>query len=395
MNDALPPSLLAAAKKAQENLPPPPAGGPPEAGDLVVGPLPKEANELAAGLEWALIEKDPTGTERFLAVPADGLTLRGSADLEVGRGGEKRSLRCRFAVWLEKVDANWRKTGRLSPTELAKTRRQLQELAQGEELGHPLSQDVELSADYREEIAERLEKLVLLLRESPQQVAAPPLKFPGNTSSPKPANGQGLRAWATAATLLVGLLGVLFTGKLLQVEELRQEQEALREKSERQIEELKTSEARLHEETSRLERERSAALGEAATTRQDLEATRETLKRAREESVIANPELAILSRPGSTRGATKVELEEGASHLLVLIPIDDRREKRKYRIELIGGHEPWTSPELEVLSPGELRLGIPASLLPEGKVVLRLLDSKKDLPLTDYELEIGRVPRRN
>ena len=132
----------------------------------------------------------------------------------------------------------------------------------------------------------------------------------------------------------------------------------------------------------------SGALGEAAATRQDLESTRETLNRARQESVIANPELAILSRPGSTRGATKVELEKGASHLLILIPIDDRREKRKYRIELIGGLEPWTSPELEVLSPGELRLGIPASLLSEGKVVLRLRDSKAETPPADYELNI-------
>ena len=382
MNDALPPSFLAAAQKARENLPPLPPPGPPAAGDLVVGPLPAAAAELAAGVEWALIEKDPTGPERFLAIPADILPLRGSADLQVGQGGERRMLRCRHAIWLQTTDTSWRKTGRLTPTELARARRQVQQLAQGEKLGHPLSQEVDLSADYREEISERLDTLTSLLRSAPPPIPerpAPPLSFP---------NQKRLRLFAVAASLLVVLLATLFARQLQRFEGLRQQQEVYQAESERRINELAAAETRLREEARRLEQEKSAALGEAAATRQDLESTRETLNRARQESVIANPELAILSRPGSTRGATKVELEKGASHLLILIPIDDRREKRKYRIELIGGLEPWTSPELEVLSPGELRLGIPASLLPEGKVVLRLRDSKAETPPADYELNI-------
>lgn len=384
MNDALPPSFLAAAQKARENLPPLPPPGPPAAGDLVVGPLPAAAAELAAGVEWALIEKDPTGPERFLAVPADILPLRGSADLEVGQGGERRMLRCRHAIWLETRNASWRKTGRLSPTELARARRQVQQLAQGEKLGHPLSQEVDLSADYREEISDRLETLAGLLRSTPPPIPerpAPPLSFPSQ---------KRLRLFAVAASLLVVLLATLFARQLQRFEGLRQQQEVYQAENERKISELAAAETRLREEARRLEQEKSAALGEAAATRQDLEATRETLNRARQESVIANPELAILSRPGSTRGATKVELEAGASHLLILIPIDDRREKRKYRIELLGGHEPWTSPELEVLSPGELRLGIPASLLPEGKVVLRLRDSKINSDVTDYPIEVHK-----
>lgn len=391
MNDALPPSFLAAAQKARENLPPLPPPGPPAAGDLVVGPLPEAAAEVAAGVEWALIEKDPTGQERFLAVPADILPLRGSADLEVGQGGERRMLRCRHAIWLETTDTSWRKTGRLTPTELARARRQVQQLAQGEKLGHPLSQEVDLSADYREEISERLEKLAGLLRENQRQPPAGRLlDFPGEDPGKRPGPTKNQRLWATAATLLVAVLAALFAGQLQKLEKLRQEQETYQAESERKISELTAAETRLREEARRLEQEKSVALGEAAATRQDLESTRETLKRARQESVIANPELVILSRPGSTRGATKVELEAGASHLLILIPIDDRREKRKYRIELLGGREPWTSPELEVLSPGELRLGIPASLLPEGKVVLRLQDVEPETSSTDYELLIRR-----
>ncbi len=395
MSDTFPAAWLEAARQAQQNLPPLPKDeGNVEAGSLLVmANLPEGTAELASGIEWALIEQDPAAKERYLAVPVDGLSLLGSRDLEVGHEGERRVLRCAYPLWLQQEPPiRWQKTGRLSPTELARARRHLQKLAQGEKVGSVLAQDLDSSADYQEEIAQPLEALVRQLRQASSRPAIqdqPPTRRPANSST-----NQAMRIWAIAASILVALLSVTFTRKVQQLETIRLQQEARVEQAKQQVQELESSRQRLMAETQRLTDQNSAALEQAASSEASLQQTRERLEQARKESVIANPELAILSRPGSTRGEVKVELERGASHLLVLIPLDDLPRTQKYRLELIGGKEPWTSPELEVLSPGELRVGIPASLLPEGDVILRLRASKDGKKLADYELVIDRKAKR-
>jgi hypothetical protein len=365
---------IEAARRAQADLPPPPAGDDRiEAGDLIVrGDLPPGAEELASGIEWALVEKDPAAGERYLAVPADGLSLRGSGDLEIGRAGETRTLRCRHPLWLARESkSRWTRTGKLTPTELARARRLLQQLAAGDEVGSLLSREIDESADYRAEIAEPLEQLLEKLQ--PPEAAIVPL-------SPRRNSSQGLKTWALAATLLVAVLGFTLVQELDRVAKLRQEQELAESRHAGEVQKLEADKKNL--DAAKLKAEQQAAAASAT-----LESTREDLAQARKESVIANPELAILTRPGSTRGPVKIELDPNASHLLVLIPIKSAERRKKYRIELIGGKEPWTSPDLEILSPGELRVGIPASLLPAGEVRLRLRSTQGKV-LADYNLVI-------
>ena len=398
MSDELPSSFFEAARRAQQSLPPArPAGGDLAPGDLILlGDLPPDLAELASGVEWALIEKDPARVDRFLVVPADGLELLGSGDLKVGRGGEARVLRCRHPLWLAHLSARPRRsTGQLSATEIAKTRRHLQQLAQGDQVGSLLSRELDESPDYREEVTTPLARLVAELTAAEAKPAkgkpSPPI-----TENPNLKEGRfqsaAMRTWALAASILVALMGFLLAKEAAQLERLRQQQEAAAQEHQQQLAKLETQGEQLEQQKKQLEQEKAQAQQAATAAESRLEATARELEVARKESIIANPELAILEPPGSTRGTIEVELDPRASHLLILIPIDDLDKKQKYRIELIGGKAPWISPELEVLSPGELRLGIPTSVLSEGKVVLRLSNISQPTGFSDFYLSIRRPP---
>ncbi len=95
-------------------------GEPPRPGDLFVLPQTRDWP-----LEWAVLEQDPDGAERFLVVPADTEPLLGSRDLAVPADAASGplSLRCRFGAWLGAEDFHpGRRTGLLPPEILARAR---------------------------------------------------------------------------------------------------------------------------------------------------------------------------------------------------------------------------------------------------------------------------------
>ena len=121
---------------------------PPASGDIYVLEPTRDFN-----LEWMLVAHDPADTDRFLAVPADGNFLTGSADVELPDDSAAGSLRlrCRFATWIGStvLDPALR-VGVVGRGEVERARRKWFEVGDGEVAGPRLAREVDDDPEYRD-----------------------------------------------------------------------------------------------------------------------------------------------------------------------------------------------------------------------------------------------------
>ncbi|HKI02495.1 MAG TPA: hypothetical protein VKK31_10975 [Thermoanaerobaculia bacterium] len=125
-------------------------GLPAGPGDLFV--LPATAD---LPVEWAILEAGAGG--KLLAVPADSGPPAGTADVEVPADapGGPLSLRCRFAVWLDKAlfEPELR-SGVLAPETVAEALHCSRQAESGNRGGSPLAQEVDADPEYQDWIRE-------------------------------------------------------------------------------------------------------------------------------------------------------------------------------------------------------------------------------------------------
>jgi len=179
---------------------------PPASGDVYVLEPTRDFN-----LEWMLVAHDPADPGRFLAVPADGNFLAGSADVELPDDSAAGSLRlrCRFATWIGStvLDPALR-VGVVGRGEVERARRKWFEVGDGEVAGPRLAREVDDDPEYRDWVKDVLipARRTLLAaeegtRDRAEQRVAPPRRPQRSTFD----------RIAAAITLTVGggLLGLL------------------------------------------------------------------------------------------------------------------------------------------------------------------------------------------
>ncbi|MCP4658312.1 MAG: hypothetical protein GY856_23105 [bacterium] len=148
------PELLADSLRAldryqqKQEVPAGESARPPATGDLYVLEPTRNFN-----LEWMLVAHDPADPDRFLAVPADGNFLAGSADVELpdDSAAGALSLRCRFATWIgvALLDPALR-VGVAGSGEVERARRKWFEVGDGEVAGPVLAREVDDDPEYRD-----------------------------------------------------------------------------------------------------------------------------------------------------------------------------------------------------------------------------------------------------
>ncbi len=125
-------------------------------------------------VEWVGLEQDPDEDRRLLAVPADANPLIGSADVAVSAEEPcgPLSLRCTFAVWLNRADLDPKRlTGGLGTEIVERARRKRAELEAETLAGSPEEREVDGEVEYRLWIQEVLEPARTAASDRPAAVA--------------------------------------------------------------------------------------------------------------------------------------------------------------------------------------------------------------------------------
>ncbi len=366
---------------------------PPAPGDVYVLEPTRDFN-----LEWVLVANDPADPDRFLAVPADGNFLAGSADIELpdDSGVGSLRLRCRFGTW---IDATLLKAelrvGVVRSDEVSRVRRKWIETGDGVLTGPVLAREVDDDPEYRDWVEDVLIPARRTLLEAQAAVIA---------SSRRPPRYTFYRIAASIVLLLGGGLAGLQLWRLNErVQDLETVSRSAEERHREEVQELEAQRDRLEAERERLIAEHRRELEQAGA--EDSQAARELRERIAEldkrleevarASSVVNPVIASFESPRFvTRGKKKITLEPGASHVVLFLALDERSAAPKYRLELRekGSAVPgWTNDLLTVVDPGEIRVGVPAGILSPGVYELELsaLESGEVRRVGEYELEVS------
>lgn len=261
--------------------------------------------------EWVILARDPDG--RVLAVPADGLSFAGSADVEISDAAPAgfMVLRCRLGAWLTAdVFDPAARTGVLDSGDVARAWRRWSEVEAGELTATILASEVDEDPEYEDWVNEVLlpARRALLRR---------------TKSARPPVRRRSLRHRPLA--LIAASIAIVVTAGL-------------------------------------------------AVRLADLD---RRLDEARRGSAVVNPVIAVLEPPSEVRGAGgEIVIPERASHVILFLPLRGATSSPEYRIEISvaeSGQEIWTGEGLAPERPGEIRAGVPAALLPAGEYRLRLL----------------------
>ena len=349
-------------------------------------------------LEWVLVANDPADPDRFLAVPADGNFLAGSADVELPDYSAVGSLRlrCRFATW---IDATLLKpelrVGVLGSDEVSRARQKWIEVGDGGVADPVLAREVDDDPEYKDWVEDVLIPARRRLLENQAVVIAPPRR---------PQRYTFYRIAASIVLMLGGGLAGLQLWRLNErVQDLVTVSRSAEERHREEMQELEAERDRLESERERLIAEHRRELEQAGA--EDAQAARELRERIAEldkrlaevarASSVVNPVIASFESPRFvTRGKKKIKLEPGASHVVLFLALDETSPAPKYRLELRekGTDVPvWTNDRLTVMEPGEIRVGVPAGILNPGVYELELsaLEGGEVRRVGEYELEVS------
>jgi len=371
------------AAKAWEEAHRPHGVEPAEPGPAVVGQVLTLPELGEPRLAWAVLRRDAGDSGRLLLAAADINPLVGSGDVAViGSAIGALTLRCRFTAW-RACDGLGTSVllGTLPPEALERSEARLQQIEAGEASGTFSEQETEEDPEYQDWI-EDVVRPALRKLEAQAGMAAPAahpvLPFPVRTPdepSP-PARGAWLR-WA-AVLAFVGLGaggGFLFWQQAREIAGLRTAAEASEAAHRQAIAALETRRAGLEaqyqeklraagEDRARLEAEHRAQMQEVETE----------LAKLREATDVRNPLLAELADRDIRRGPRQLAVGPEVSHLVLLLPVDDPAGT-EFQIDVTDRHsgkEIFVQKGLRVDVIGEVRLGLPAALLPPGDYRLRL-----------------------
>jgi cell division protein FtsB len=335
-------------------------------------------------LTWAVLRREAGATERLLLVAADVNPLVASGDVSVpGPGGGRLTLRCRSVVWVNERELRAASLlGTLAPEALALAEARRQALEAGPWAGTFSEQETEEDPEYQDWIEDVVRPAAAKLEARTGTAAAttpsPVIPFPDRRSTePRPSpRGAWMRWAAVLAFVVLGAgNGFLWWRQEQKVAGLRAASEA-REAAQRQaIAELEARRAALEaqyqarlreagEDRARLESEHQARL-------QEVEAELAKLRQATE---VRNPMLAALGPGAAQRGTTRIKISPEASHLVLLLPVDDPAGT-EFQIDVSerpSGKQVFVQKGLRADDLGEVRPGLPTVLLASGDYRLRL-----------------------
>ncbi len=333
-------------------------------------------------VEWAILDRDPADPRRLLAVPADTNSLVGSADVAVREDAPRGclSLRCAYPVWLDAgaFDPEMR-TGLLEPETLERARCKHGEVERGTAFGSFLEREIDGEADYREwlEVLEQARAAAIERGAEPRRESA--AQGAGKIVALRPSRWRST-AWplAIAASVLLVVNVVLVRQRSIpdqrggvidaRLEELarqEQEQRLLKERHRREL-------ARLEDERRRTEHQREQRIAE-------LEAALEASARPK---AVTNLPLVVLALGQLRGGGDSVEVAPDASHLMLILQVDDPETYSGYRLDIREQdteREIWRDSGLVASRLSELTVLLPRGLMPAGRYELRLHGLRGDL----------------
>ena len=379
MNDeSMPPGLWQETRNVANRRGHAPAGSdrdPLGPGRLVVLPDLKEPR-----LAWAVVRKGTSNDDRWLLVATDSNPLRGTGDVAVA-GPEigLQTVRCRFTV-----AANVESFGTVSPfgmlpdEALAQVEARLKAIEEDLPLGTLSEQETEEDPEYQDWLDEVVRPTVARLAALAGEAVPKPVPFPVASS---PSRGDSERLWPRRLAL-AGFAALLVFGSLFGV---RQWQEISRLRAEAAIRESahRQAIAELEARKTKLEAEYRIRLRDAGLDRARIEKEYRTqladltaqLSKLQKSTEVSNPIVAALEASSAVRGRKSTfKVGPEVSHLVLLLPVDDPAGTRfEIQVEERGtGKRIFTHGGLEADVLGEVRLGLPAALLPPGEYRLRL-----------------------
>jgi hypothetical protein len=379
------------------------ADGPVEAGQVLILP---ELNEPR--LAWAVLRREPGMSERRLLVAADVNPLVGSGDLAVsGAVTGSLTVRCRFAVWVSGQDLRVPQLlGTLPPEALAQAEALRQALEVGRPVGSFSEQETEEDPEYQDWIEDVVRPAVgklargVVVDSDASPSPAPTIPFPARPAVEPPPASRG--AWMRWAAVLAFLAlgagnGLLWWWQGEKITGLRSASAAREAEHRRAVAELEARRAALEaqyqarlreagEDRARLEAEQRARL-------QELETELAELRQATE---VKNPQIVSLEAGAIQRGSERVKIGPQASHLVLLLPVDDP-EGAEFQVEVSersSGKQVFVQKGLRVDSLGEVRLGLPVALLSPADYRVRLFrkDGKALRLVREHLITIDKEP---
>lgn len=374
-------------------------------GDVLVLP----ASEHPA--QWVVIREE-TEPRRWLLVPADLSPMVGSGDEGVrGASPGALTLRCRHALWWTAGSTEpLLAAGRLPPADVERAGRRWQAVTSGEAPGSFTERETDESAAYQDWIEEvvapaRAELAGELERREgarllPFTVKTPPSAEPRPGRERPLPRRQALIGLAAALLLLAGGAGFLLWRQAGEIRDLHAERERQTEAHRGEIAALERErealEASLRGELEAVGRERARVEEEL---RGRLAAVDQELARLRQATEVKNPIFAALDAGSAQRGSTeRRRVGKGVTHLVVMLPVGAPAGTR-FRIEVYerpSGRSVLVMDDLATDELGEVRAGLPMSLLPPGRYRLRLLrlDGRAAHLEREHGIEIQADPER-
>ena len=381
-----------------------PRGGEPR-GSMLVGQVLTLPELGEPRLAWAVLRQEKD--ERHLLVAADVNPLVGSGDVAVaGPVGGSLTLRCRFVVWVSARELGVTTLlGTLSPDALSHAESRWQAMEGGRRVGTFSEQETEEDPEYQDWIEDVVRPAVGKLEAQAGKNASklpPALPFPTRPpAEPLPSRRGAWMRWAAvlAFVALGAGSGFFWWRQGQEIAVLRAAAEASEAAHRQAIAELEARRADLEaqyqarlrkagEDRARLESEHRARL-------EELEAKLAKLRQATE---VRNPLVATLEPGPALRGPTRLEVGPEISHLVLALPVDDPAGA-EFQIEVSergSDKQVFVQKGLRVDILGEVRLGIPAALLPPGDYRLRLVrkEGGKLRLVREHLIDIIEKPER-
>ncbi|HEX6899897.1 MAG TPA: hypothetical protein VF789_09290 [Thermoanaerobaculia bacterium] len=407
-DETLPPDLWQETRRAAE------AWGRHAASSRGDGPGPAGTGQVLAlpeldepRLAWAVLRREE---EKLLLVAADVNPLVGSGDVAAtaatGPVASPLTLRCRFAVWVsERESGPAALLGILPLEELARADARWQAVTEGRPAGTFSEQETEEDPEYQDWIEDVVRPAAGKLEAragtaAPTSLPATPLPTRSRSERPPPPRGAWMRWAAVLAFVLLGAgSGFLWWRQGQEIAGLRAAMEAEEAAHRQALAELEARrrnlETRYREQIQKAGQDRARLESEHQARLRDLETRIEKLRQATE---IRNPVLASFDLPGTLRGSIRVTVGPEASHVVLLIPVNDPAgaELEIEILEQSSGQRIWLQKGLRPYIVGEVRLGIPTALLPPGdyRLILSRRDNGKLLKVREQGITIEEEPRR-
>ncbi len=333
------------------------------------------------GVEWAIVERDPSDVRRLRVVPLDDYPQIGSRDVELqlGEPGRVANIRCDLDAWLDvsRFEVEHR-TGMLPPEDLREIRHKRAAMTSGEMAASLVEEEVDGDPEYRRWKDE-------ILRDALQALTTEDIDVP--VVPRRPWWVVSSRFYAAAATVVLGF-GALWS--LHQQQQLEDRWIVESEKSVILTEKLAEADRErldLENENQRLAvatEERERALAERTT---QLAAREEKLAAAQADAVHPNLPYAVLAY-ANPRGKADVTLVPGASRFALIIEVVDAHPYLRYAVRIFN-HDPgktlvWEGGDL-LRTGSVLSLSLPVTLFPHDSYDVVLYGIDDDGEWTELE----------